>query len=185
MKRVGERGEGKWIEISWDQALDEIAAKFNEISENHGPEAITLGFGTYPKGGVIPTFIFCQAIGSPQHMTIDGPYCFTPHIIADVLTYGINVKCEQTGAYFYDSKAIVLWGHNMAVSFPPKWWRIQEGQKRGAKLIVIDPRLIWLASKAEIWLQPRPQTDAALALGMLNVIINEGLYDKDFVEKWT
>jgi len=72
MKRVGERGAGKWTEISWEQALDEIAAKFNEIIENHGPEAITLGFGTYPKGGVIPTFIFCQAIGSPQHLTIDG-----------------------------------------------------------------------------------------------------------------
>jgi len=70
--------EGKWTEISWDQALDEIAAKLNGIRRNHGPESITLGFGTYPKGGVIPTFVFCQAIGSPQHMTIDGPYCFTP-----------------------------------------------------------------------------------------------------------
>ena len=134
MKRAGERGEGKWIEISWDQALGEIAAKLNDIIKKHGPESITLGFGTYPKGGAIPSRMFCQAIGSPQHLTIDGPYCFTPHIMSDVLTYGINVKCELTGSYFYDSKAIVLWGHNMAVSFPPKWWRIQEGQKRGSQV---------------------------------------------------
>lgn len=60
MKRVGERGEGKWIEISWDQALDEIAAKFNEIIQNHGPEAITLGFGTYPKGELSPLLFFVR-----------------------------------------------------------------------------------------------------------------------------
>jgi len=185
MKRVGERGEGKWVEISWDQALDEIAAKFKEISEKHGPEAITLGFGTYPKGGVIPTYIFCQAIRTPQHLTIDGPYCFTPHIMADVLTYGINVKCEQTGSYFYDSKAIVLWGHNMAVSFPPKWWRIQEGQRRGAKLIVVDPRRNEVAREADSWLKVKPATDDALALGWMNVIVKEKLYDEPFVRDWT
>lgn len=185
MKRVGERGDGKWIEISWDQALDEISSKFNEIREKHGPEAITLGFGTYPKGGVIPTYIFCQAIRSPQHLTIDGPYCFTPHILADVMTYGINVKCEQTGAYLNDSKAIVLWGHNMAVSFPPKWWRIQEGQRKGGKLIVIDPRRNEVSKEADLWLKIKPATDDALALGWLNVIIREKLYDEPFVRNWT
>jgi anaerobic selenocysteine-containing dehydrogenase len=185
MKRVGERGKGKWIEISWDQALDAIAAKFNDIIEDHGPEAITLGFGTYPKGGVIPTFVFCQAIGTPQHLTIDGPYCFTPHIIADVMTYGINVKCEQTGAYFYDSKAVVLWGHNLAVSFPPKWWRIQEGQKRGATVIVVDPRKNEVAGKANLWLKVKPATDDALALGWLHVIIKEKLYDEHFLRHWS
>lgn len=185
MKRVGGRGEGKWMEISWDQALDEIATKFNEIIKKHGPEAITFGFGTYPKGGAIPTFIFCQAIGSPQHLTIDGPYCFTPHVMADVMTYGKVVKCEQTGSYFLDSKATVLWGHNMAVSFPPKWWRIQEGQKRGAKLIVIDPRRNEVAREADLWLRVKPATDDVLALGWLNVIIKEGLYDEPFLRKWT
>lgn len=185
MKRVGERDSGKWIEISWDRALDEIAAKFNDIRKNHGPEAITLGFGTYPKGGVIPTFIFCDAIGSPHHMTIDGPYCFTPHIIADVLTYGVNVKCEQSSSYFYDSKAIVLWGHNIAVAFPPKWWRMQEAKKRGAKLIVIDPRSNEVAKKADSWLQIKPSTDDALALGWLNVIISKKLYDESFLQDWS
>ena len=185
MKRVGQRGEGKWIEISWDQALGEIASKLNEIIRKHGPESITLGFGTYPKGGVIASRVFGQAIGSPQVMTIDGPYCFTPHIMADVLTYGINVKCETTGAYFYDSRAIVLWGHNMAVSFPPKWWRIQEARKRGAKLIIVDPRRNEVAKEADLWLRVKPATDDALALGWLNVIINEKLYDEPFVRDWT
>ena len=185
MKRVGERGGGKWIEISWNQALSEITEKFNEIIENHGPEAITLGFGTYPKGGVIPTFIFCQAIGSPQHLTIDGPYCFTPHIIADVLTYGINVKCEQTATYFKDTQAIVLWGHNMAVSFPPKWWKMQEAKKRGAKIIVVDPRRNDVAKEADSWLKIKPSTDDALALGWLNVILSEKLFDEPFIRDWS
>jgi len=78
MKRVGERGEGKWAEISWDQAMDEIAAQLNDIIKKHGPESITLGFGTYPKGGAIPSRMFCQAIGSPQHLTIDGPIASLP-----------------------------------------------------------------------------------------------------------
>ncbi len=82
---------------------------------------------------------------------------------------------------------MAIWGNNPVVSnadgFYGHW--VVDLMKRGTKLIVIDPRLTWLASKAELWLQIRPGTDAALALGMLNVIINEDLYDHDFVDKWT
>ena len=84
-------------------------------------------------------------------------------------------------------ECILIWGNNPVVSNSDTfmgWW-IVECMKRGSKLIVVDPRRTWLAHRAEIWLQIRPGTDSALALAMLNVIIEEGLYDKEFVEKWT
>jgi anaerobic selenocysteine-containing dehydrogenase len=84
-------------------------------------------------------------------------------------------------------ECILIWGNNTVVSNPDSfmgWW-IVECMKRGSKLIVIDPRLTWLAAKADIWLQLRPGTDAALALAMINVVIEENLYDKEFVIKWT
>ncbi len=81
----------------------------------------------------------------------------------------------------------MIWGNNPIYTnsdaFLGHW--IVEAMKRGSKLIVVDPKLTWLASRADYWLRLRPGTDAALALGMLNVIINEGLYNKEFVEKWT
>jgi anaerobic selenocysteine-containing dehydrogenase len=185
LKRVGERGGGKWERISWAQALDEIAAKLKEIIEQHGPETIVLGWGTYPKNGVIPYLMFLKAINSPQAFTLDSHYCWTPHIMADSMTYGEIVKSEQVATDFRDSRCVVLWGHNPLASFPPKAWRILQGKAKGSKLIVIDPRRHQLAAKADLWLRVKPATDDALALGWLNVIIKEGLYDRSFVENWT
>lgn len=182
LKRVGERGEGKWERISWDQALDEIGAKLAEIIKRDGPETVVFGWGTYPKGGVLPSCMFLKAINSPQQFTLDSHYCFTPHIMACTFTYGETVKCEQVGTDYRESKCVVLWGTNLLASFPPKAQQITTG---GAKLIVIDPRPIELAARADLWLRVKPATDDALALGWLNVIIKEGLYDKSFVENWT
>ena len=121
MKRAGERGEGKWMELSWDQALGEIAAKLNEIIKKSGPESITLGFRDLSeRRRHSQPYLLSGHRYFHNHLTIDGPYCFTPHIMADVLTYGINVKCELTGSYFYDSKAIVLWGHDMGRILSPE-----------------------------------------------------------------
>jgi anaerobic selenocysteine-containing dehydrogenase len=79
----------------------------------------------------------------------------------------------------------LLWGHNPHASIPPEVRRIENAIRKGAKLIVIDPRRISFAKKADIHVQPRPGTDGALALAMLNTIITESLYDREFVEKWT
>lgn len=185
LKRVGERGQGKWERISWNQALSEIGAKLNEIIKQYGPETIAFGWGTYPKGGVLASLLFLKSIKSPQQFTLDSHYCFTPHVMACTFTYGETVKCEQVGTYFKDTKCVVLWGHNPQASFPTKAWRIRKGQAKGLKLIVVDPRRNQLAAKADIWLRVKPATDDALALGWLNVIIKEGLYDKPFVENWT
>ena len=89
------------------------------------------------------------------------------------------------GEDYENTRCIVLWGHNPPQSWPGHTPKLMKALRRGAKLIVIDPMRSDMASRADIWLQVRPGTDCALALAMLNVIIEEKLYDKDFVEKWT
>jgi anaerobic selenocysteine-containing dehydrogenase len=89
---------------------------------------------------------------------------------------------------FKPPKCIVVWGQNIQGatcpdSFFGHW--IVDLMKKGSELIVIDPMFTWMSSRAKIWLQLRPGTDGALALGFLNVIINEGLFDREFVEKWS
>jgi len=87
---------------------------------------------------------------------------------------------------YRNSKCIVIWGKDVEAAYRGTFYdSIQKGLKQGAKLIVIDPRQIGLAKKADLWLQVRPGTDCALALGMMHVIIKEKLYDREFVEKWT
>jgi anaerobic selenocysteine-containing dehydrogenase len=185
LKRAGERGQGEWERTSWDEALNEIGAKFNDIIQERGPEAIGFGWGTYPKGGVLASVLFLKSIGSPQAFTLDSHYCLTPHVMACTLTYGETAKCEQIGTHFKDTRCVVLWGHNPRASFPTKARRILKSRGKGLRLVVVDPRRNRLAAKADIWLQIRPATDDALALGWLNVIVNEGLYDHKFVENWT
>jgi len=185
LKRVRERGQGKWERIPWDQTLAEIGVKLNEIIREHGPETIAFGWGTYPKGGVLASLLFLKSIGSPQAFTLDSHYCLTPHVMACTFTYGETVKCEQIGTYFKDTRCVVLWGHNPQASFPTKARRIRKGQAKGLKLIVVDPRRNHMAAKADMWLRVKPATDDALALGWLNVIIREKLYDKSFVDNWT
>ena len=184
LKRGGERGEGKWKRISMDEALDYTAARFNEIRERYGPGAITWSWGD-------AAFHSCwwskqswlKAMGSQTHWHSDSHYCFHPLLIANRATHGLYLT-DEGGLDYRNSKCIFLWGGNPVMSHPTRARDIMIGLKNGAKLVVIDPRFTQLASKADLFLQIRPGTDDALALGMLNIIINENLYDKDFVAKW-
>jgi len=116
-------------------------------------------------------------------------YCWGPHNVAEAITWGPAYGNRRiTEAFTIDvennSSCIMVWAGNPVQTHTRLARRIMKARARGAKLIVIDPRLTATASKADLWLRPRPGTDGALALGMLNIIINEGLYDKDFVDKW-
>jgi len=196
MKRVGKRGEGKWKRISWDEAYDIIVKKLNEIKEKYGSESVIFCQGT---GRDIMCWMsrLTYSYGSPNwtQAFLSGQSCYIPRIAAATAVMGNypEVDCAQWFPDTYDNpewvppKYMICWGKNPVYSNPDGfhgWWLI-ETMRRGTKLLaVIDPRFTWMASRAEHWLRIRPGTDAALALGMLNVIINEELYDKEFVEKW-
>jgi anaerobic selenocysteine-containing dehydrogenase len=195
LKRIGERGEGKWQQISWDEAFDLIEKRLGKIREEFGPESVIFSMGT---GRDIGPWIclLAYAYGSPNVMfALSGIACYSPRIAAvDTVQgdYCVLDASQWLPARYEDPRYkvpeyIIVWGYNIPASCPDNvfgHWII-DLMKRGSKIIAIDPRLTWFASRAEVWLRLRPGTDGALAMGFLNVIINEGLYDREFVEKWT
>ncbi|MFC1868818.1 molybdopterin-dependent oxidoreductase [Thermodesulfobacteriota bacterium] len=185
MKRIGEKGEGKWQRISWDEALDTIASKMGEAKEKYGPESVAFNFCDGPRGNMGPGWAFQTALGSPMLCGTDAHYCLRPQATASFVTFGPgNFFTGHDGFDFANSKCILIWGANLFESQPSKGKEIIKGLKNGAKIIAVDPRFTNLAAKADLWLQIRPATDGALALGMLSYIIEQELYDKEFVEKY-
>ena len=181
LKRVGERGEGKWTRISWDDALDEIAFKLTQIKKTYGPESIVFGHGTCR--GWFPIYVgFINTFGAPNWYEPGMAQCFFPRCTSSVLTFGGEIMEHADHDH---TQCTLVWAANPPNCWSVKAMRIMESKPRGAKLIVIDPIFTPIASKADLFLQLRPGTDSALALGMVNVIITENLYDKEFVEKWT
>jgi anaerobic selenocysteine-containing dehydrogenase len=192
MKRVGERGEGNWKRISWDEALDTVAEKLRYYKEKHGGHSIAYAWGTGRVYKELPFIDFFGAVlGTPNgcgvgHICLSKTRAPTMAITFGHLSgmggYGVNRDFEH-------SECIVAWGDLIIDSrndyMAAGGKRLSDALKRGAKLIVIDPVYTRAAQKAHIWLQIRPGTDLALALAWQNIIISEGLFDKDFVENWT
>jgi anaerobic selenocysteine-containing dehydrogenase len=191
MKRAGERGEGKWERIGWDEALDTIADKMKKVREKYGPEAIAVGVGT-DRNNMSQLYRLANIIGTPNYFS-EGHVCYVPKVRTLEITAGGHFEAGWFPRMYYPydvlPECLLSWGsqasftsddspHPCAVGF-------RGAAQKVKKLIVVDPRFTWEASKAHLWLKVRPGADAALALGMLNVIINEELYDKGFVEKWT
>ncbi|MEM3551336.1 MAG: molybdopterin-dependent oxidoreductase [Candidatus Bathyarchaeia archaeon] len=183
LKRKGEKGEGRWERISWNEALDTIAEKFKEILEKYGPFAIAFGIGDGDRDNQACNLNLLTAMGSPNLLHFDAHWCLPPQFTAEKVTYGGHLTLDNY-VDFKHSKCIMIWGANTFNTAPAKGRHILNALKNGAKLIVVDPRFTNLAAKADIWLQVRPASDCALALGMINVIINEGLYNREFVERW-
>lgn len=181
LKRVN----GEFNRISWDEAFDIIVSKLNEIKEKYGPEYVAINIGHPHILGEVMYFVprVCHAFGTPN-FPLGGNYCWMPHTLADYVTFGSG--CYLLPRY-RGNKCVVFWGSNPLMSAPPQATRkmLMGTKEEGVKWIVVDPRRIELAKMADIYLPIRPGTDGALALGWLNIIISEGLYDKEFVEKWT
>jgi anaerobic selenocysteine-containing dehydrogenase len=179
LKRVN----GDFERISWDEAYDIIVNKLHEIKEKYGPEAVAVNCGHPHIGSEINWILrrFADAFGTP-HIPDGGCYCWVPREVSDYITFGDFMQPSYRGA-----KCVVFWCHNPMQSAPAASVRkmLKDKKDAGDKFIVVDPRAIELAKMADVHLQIRPGTDGALALAMLNVIISEGLYDKDFVGKWT
>lgn len=170
----------RWQKVSWDEALDSVVEKFNNVIKKYGPEAIIVGQGT---GRDYESHFsrFGNLLGTPNILTA-GHMCYLSRVGATLTTCGRHPVCD----YANNPKCIVMWGCNPLWTNPDEYkgvnfWRAYE---KGAKLIVIDPRKGFLANKADLWLQLRPGTDAALAMGFFNVIIEEELYDEEFVEQY-
>ena len=181
LKRAGEKGSGKWQRITWDEAIDTVSSKLRNVRDESGAESVALGYGT-GRNYEAYLYRFANLFGTPNVITA-GHMCYGPRIAATSITCGRLPVCD----YAHDPRCIVVWGNNVVWTNPDEYKgeNLVMALSKGAKLLVIDPRLTHLASRADIWLQLRPGTDTALALGIANVIVNEGLYDREFVEKYT
>jgi len=184
MKRTGERGGGKWQRVTWDEALDDIAARLAAVQAEYGAHSIAVMTGTGPRTGNNVARLFCLMLGTPNRISVDNHICFAPSVIAETATYGEMTTMMEIGPDYRNAACIMVWGGNPVASHPPRGREIVQARRKGTRLIVIDPRRTTLASMADLWLQVRPGTDLALALGMINVVITEGLYDKEFVAGW-
>ena len=181
LKNVGKRGEQKWQRISWEQALDEIAQRLQACINKYGGETFALSIQPTNTGrdqGMVRRFM--NLLGSPNFIT--GLHmCVGNTIQVHRVTYGTN-----STSVFENANCILYVGHN---PHKDNWVgeadKLAAAQRRGAKLIVLDPRESETAKIADIHLPLRYGTDAAMLLGFLNVIIEEKLYDKNFVEKYT
>ncbi len=179
VRRIGPKGSGRWERISWDDALDTIAERINDNKAKFGAESIVMGYGTGRENEAV-IYRFANLLGTPNVLTA-GHFCYGPRIATGIITCGTNPIVD----YEHHPKCIMLWGNNLVISNPDEYKGepFSVSLSKGAKLIVIDPRMTRAAARADIWLQLRPGTDTALALGMLNVIINEKLYDEAFVRE--
>ena len=174
MKRVGPRGSGEWERISWDEAMDTIAQKSLETKAKYGPQAIVTGQGT----GRTTNHWHCRlnsTLGINGWSLVPTHVCLMPHIIPHALTLGVF---SAGGSDWENANTMVCWGVS-PTGLRTSTKAVFDSQAKGSKLIVIDVRFTDLAKNADIFLRPRPGTDGALALGFMNIIIDEGLYDKD------
>ncbi len=182
LRRAGEKGEGKWKKISWEEALDAVARKILERIREKDERSIAFAQGT-PKGLELYMMIRLANALKVPHVVTPGAICHMPRETGALMTCGFFPVPD----YDHPPALVLVWGSNL---FQTNEEGIIGSQLRraldgGAQLITVDPRKTLLASKAHLWIQPRPGTDLALALGMLKVIVEEELYDRDFVERWT
>ena len=182
LKRIGARGEGKWEKITWDEALAYTADNLNRIKDEYGAKSVAFGVGM-PKG--LEHFVLIRLanlFGSPN-VIASQDVCHAPREITGVHTCGFYPVADL----HHKSKLVILWASNItSTNEEGEICRLLLDQiKDGTELVIIDPRQTDLTAQASKWLQIRPGTDSALALGFLHVIIEESLYDREFVEKWT
>lgn len=179
LRRVGERGEGKFEPITWEEAMEEIASRLQEIKDKYGPESVmfTTGYAKYYR-----PFLkrLAMQFGSPNYLS-EACVCMEATIIAQKLVYGVrddNPDLDNTDC-------LLVWSTNPYHTGVVVAKSIEKQLKRGMKMIVVDPRITPTSSRADLHLRLRPGTDGALALAMANVIITEDLIDHEYVEKYT
>lgn len=183
MKRTGPRGEGLWRRITWEEALDAMAEHYGGIRDRHGPLALASVLGcAHKEPTYYATFLFSHVLGTPNIIDINRQ-CNVPQLLAASTTFGDSTVNMEIGPDFLRSRCVLIWGGNPKHNYPPLYNHIRIARSKGAKIIVVDPRPHEEMGSDDLWLRVRPGTDAFLALSMIHVIIDEGLYDQDLVRK--
>jgi anaerobic selenocysteine-containing dehydrogenase len=185
LRRVGPKGSpDRWEPLSWDDALGEIASRWQQIIARYGAAAI-LPYSYSGQCGLIQLGVCNNRLWN--RMGASGlqrsSICGAAASAAVTATYGARLGLEYTDVV--ESRLVVLWGHNPASTGPHFMPLLREAQRRGAYVVVIDPRRTLTARSANEHLQPRPATDGALALGLLHVLFAEGLHDEPWLEAHT
>jgi len=183
LKRAGKKGEGKFEPIGWDQAIGEVAERLQGIIADKGATAILpysyAGAAGLVQNNAMSSRFFAHIGATKLERTICGDAAVAGTMISNGMTTGILPEDVIHSRY------IILWGTNPITSNQHLWPLIQEARTKGAKLVVIDPFQSHSAREADLHIQPFPGTDAALALAMMNVILDEGLQDQDYIDHYT
>jgi thiosulfate reductase/polysulfide reductase chain A len=177
--RAGQRGEGKFRRATWDEALDIMAGKMLEIKQKYGPEAMV--FSSTHNLSQVQFENLLNGFGSPNYGT-QRSLCYNAMIVSNLMTYGM----EEPGRDYSKVKYIILTGRNLTEAISTsETTDLMDAIARGAKVVYLDPRFTKTASKASQWCPIRPGTDLAFHLALINAIVTENLYNKEFVAQYT
>lgn len=179
LRRTGERGTGRWERVSWEQALEEIADRLGEVKRRYGALAIcgAVSNAYFSRGAAMALLL--RSLGTPNHM----------------INQDLCQGCRNTGAMLTglgaapwnelkQARCVLIVGKSPSESDVVQWMHLKAAKRRGTTFIVVDPRRTQVARLADLWLAVRPGTDAALALAMIHVLFEDGLWDQAFVSQW-
>ncbi len=186
MKRIGPRGSGQWTRISWDEAISTVAQQFNRISQQYGSSAVAF----VPVSG---NYGMINGLGGSVSRFAN---VFHGTLLGVSVDLAMPLGVSQVGLSFYgggneaediadNARLIIVWGSNLTESDIHTWHFMADAIDNGAKFVVVDPHFSVTASKAQEWIHPRPGSDVALGMSIINVLINENLYNSDFVVNHT
>jgi anaerobic selenocysteine-containing dehydrogenase len=191
LKRTRSKGDPDpgWQRISWDEALELTATSLRQLADLHGPESVVFTSVSPSTSAIADSSVWIQrlmrAFGSPN-LCGSMELCGWGRAYATRYTFGVgNGVAGTTMPDLEHAGCILFWGYNPSLARLAHATVAVAALRRGARLIVVDPRRVGLASKADVWLRVRPGTDAALALGIANAMIERGWYDQPFVRDWT
>ncbi|KTE92441.1 hypothetical protein AT727_19800 [Desulfitobacterium hafniense] len=182
MRRVGERGEGQWEQISWEEAINEICMRWKNYQDEFGKESIFFASGSGNYGSDVkgyPTRLVNFMGASRMQITVDSAVVISA---GRALGYGAYLGANSPTDWI-NSKYIFVWGTNFTQAWNANWHFLAEARKAGAKMICIDPVFNIVASKSDMFVPIRPCTDALLAMAMTKIIIEEGLADEEYLKE--
>jgi anaerobic selenocysteine-containing dehydrogenase/ferredoxin-NADP reductase len=186
LRRTRERGSADpgWVEIGWDEAMTDIAARLGDLRARHGAETVAFAVTTPSGTPMVDSFEwverFVRVFGSPN-LIYAVEICGWHKDFAHALTFGRGIGTPD----YETADTIVLWGHNPTRTWLAQATRIADARRRGATVVVVDPKRGGSGETADLWLPIRPGADGALAMGAIRHLLREGSYDRAFVHDWT